>query len=126
MTEPNANLEATLRGLMTTAVDMPFPRIHIETVRRSVLRRRRAASAAAIVAVLLVSGVGAALAAQRGGHGGGPTPSTGSHSASPARATGVPHFYIVRTATSKGELTTVGATATGAARARVRCPATAP
>jgi len=123
MTEPHGDPQATLGGLMTTAADMPFPQIHIETIRRGVRRRRRAASAAAVAAVLLISGVGVALAAQRNGQvQGPPTPGTGSHSAGPAHASRMPHFYIVRTSTSKGEFTTVRATATGAAKARVRCP----
>jgi hypothetical protein len=123
MTEPQQDPEATLRGLMTTAADMTFPQIHIETIRRGALRRRRAASAAAVAAVLLISGVGVALAAQRNGQVHGPSaPGTSTHSAGPAHASGVPHFYIVRTSTAKGEFTTVRTTATGAAKARVRCP----
>ncbi|MGN6680414.1 MAG: hypothetical protein ACTHKL_21845 [Streptosporangiaceae bacterium] len=122
MTEPHGDLEARLRGLMTTAVDMPFRRIETETVRRRVLRRRRTASVAVITAVALVSGLGVALAAQRNEPGHGQPTGSRSHSASDFRTAGVPHFYIVRTTTSKGQQTTVRATATGAPTATVRCP----
>jgi hypothetical protein len=123
MSEAHGDLEARLRGLMSTAVDMPFQPIDTDMVRHRVLRRRRAASVAAITAVALIGGVGVALAAQQNEPPHGSAPSSRSHSASDFRTTGMPHYYIVRTTTSKGQQTTVRATATGMATARVRCPA---
>jgi hypothetical protein len=123
MSEPRGEVEARLRGLMTTSVDMPFQPIDTDMVRHRVLRRRRAASVAAITAIALIGGVGVALAVQRNEPGHGTAPGSRSHSASDFRTDGVPHYYIVRTTTSKGHQTTVRATATGRATARVRCPA---
>ena len=135
MSQETGELEAKLRVLMDIAAGEPRRQVSVDAVRRGVVRRRRAASAAAAAALVLASAVGVAVAAQRaepGHRSAGPV--TGGHSRSvtvPGRS-GVPRYYLVRSVipnngrTANREETTVRATATGAVRAHIRCPLSAP
>jgi hypothetical protein len=125
---------AKLRLLMDIAAGEPHRQVTVEAVRRGVARRRKAASAAAAAALVLAGGTGVAVA-QRAEPGHRPAgPVTGGPSVpvtQPGRS-GVPRYYVVRSVipdnggTANREETTVRATATGAVRARLRCPLAAP
>ena len=135
MSQDTGELEAKLRVLMDIAAGEPRRQVTVDAVRRGVVRRRRAASAAAAAALVLASAVGVAVAAQRpepGHRSAGPV--TGGHSRSvtvPGHSD-VPRYYVVRSvipnngSTANREETTVRATATGAVRAHIRCPLSAP
>jgi hypothetical protein len=135
MSPETGELEAKLRLLMDIAAGEPRRRVTLDAVRRRVVRRRRAASAAAAAALVLAGGVGVAVAAQRAELEHQPAgPVTGGHSRSvavPGRG-GVPRYFVVRSvvpnsgSTANREETTVRATATGAVRARIGCPLSAP
>src|SRR5262249_33428734 len=80
-------------------------------------------------------GVGVAIAAQRpepGHRSAGPATSSNSRSVTVPGHSGAPRYYVVRSvipdkgSTANQEETTVRATATGAVRARIRCPLSAP
>jgi hypothetical protein len=135
MSQEPSELETKLRVLMDIATGEPRRRVTVDAVRRRVARRRRAASATAAAALALACGVGIAVAAQRvpPGH---PKagPMAGSHSRSvtvPGNG-GVPRYYVVRSIIPNGgnapnqQDTTVRATATGAAKAHISCPLSAP
>jgi len=135
MSHETGELQAKLRMLMDIAAGEPSRPVTVNAVRRRVARRRRAASAAAAAALVLTVGAGVAVAAQRTELGHRPAkPANGGHSRSvtvPGR-NGVPRYYLVRSvipnsgSTANREETTVRATATGALRARIRCPLSAP
>ena len=135
MSRETGELEAKLRMLMDIAAGEPSRQVTVDAVRRRVVRRRRAASAVTAAALALAVGSGVAIAAQRPELGHRPaTPATSSNSRSvtvPGHG-GAPRYYVVRSvipnsgnAASRAE-TTVRATATGAVRARLRCPVSAP
>jgi hypothetical protein len=134
MSQETGELEVKLRALMDIAAGEPGRRVTVDAVRRGVVRRRRVASAAAAAALVLAGGVGVAVAAQRTELGHQPAePVTGGHSRSvTVTGRGVPRYYVVRSAIPTAgmavnrEETTVRATATGAVRARTRCPMSAP
>jgi hypothetical protein len=136
MSHDTSEFEVKLRALMDIAAGEPRSEVTVDAVRRGLVRRRRAASAAvAAAALLLIGGVAAAFAAQRGELGHRPTgPATSGHSrpATVPGSSGVPRYYVVRTivpnsgAAPNREETTVRATATGALRAPIRCPLSAP
>src|SRR5215469_476785 len=134
MSQQTGELEAKLRMLMDIAAGEPRRQVTVDAVRRGVVRRRRAASAAAAAVLVLASGVGVAVAAQRAELGHRPGGPVTGHSRSitvPGRS-GEPRYYVVRSVipnsggTANREDTTVRATATGAMRARIRCPLLAP
>jgi hypothetical protein len=135
MSQETGEQVAKLRTLMDIAAGEPRRRVTVDAIRRRVVRRRRAASAAAAAAVVLAGGVGVAVAAQRAELGQRPAgPVTGGHSrlvTVPGRSR-VPQYYVVRSVipnngnTANREETTVRATATGAVRAHIRCPLSAP
>jgi hypothetical protein len=135
MSQESGDLEVKLRMLMDIAAGEPRRRVTMDAVRLGVVRRRRAAGAAAAAALALAGGVGVAVAARPPGLGHrSVAPATGGRSRSitvPSRS-GVPRYYIVRSVIPNGgntanrEETTVRATATGAIRARIRCPLSAP
>jgi hypothetical protein len=134
MSQETGELEAKLRLLMDIAAGEPRRRVTVEAVRRAVVRRRRAASAAAAAALVLAGGAGVAVV-QRAELGHRPAGAvTGGRSrlvTVPGRS-GVPRYYLVRSvipdngSAANREETTVRATATGAVRARIRCPLPAP
>ena len=138
MSQENGEQAAKLRLLMDIAAGEPRRPVTVEAVRRGVVRRRRAASAAAAAALVLAGGTGVAVAAaaQRAEPGhhrpGGPVTGGPSLPVTQPGRSGVPRYYIVRSvipnhgSTANREETTVRATATGALRARIRCPLTAP
>jgi hypothetical protein len=135
MSHDTSELETKLRTLMDIAAGEPPRQVTVDAVRRGVVRRRRATSAAAAAAaLLLIGGVAAAAAAQRGELGHRSTgPTTGRHSRTTVPgSSGVPRYYVVRNiipnngSTPNREDTTIRATATGALRARIRCPLSAP
>jgi hypothetical protein len=135
VSQENGELTAKLRLLMDIAAGEPRRQVTVEAVRRGVARRRKAASAAAAAVLVLATGTGVAVAAQRAEPGRRPTgPATGGPSlpvTQPGRS-GVPRYYVARSVipnngrTANREETTVRATATGAVRARLRCPLAAP
>lgn len=134
MSQETGELEAKLRLLMDIAAGEPRRRVTVDAVRRAVVRRRRAASAAAAAALVLVGGAGV-VAAQRAELGHRPAgPETDGHSGpvTVPGGSGIPRYYVVRSvipnngSTANREETTVRATATGAVRARIRCPLSAP
>ena len=136
MSHDTSELETKLRTLMDIAAGEPGRRVTVDAVRRGVVRRRRTTSAAAAAAaLLLIGGVAAAAAAQRGELGHRPAgPTTGGHSRTVTLpgTSGVPRYYVVRNiipnngSTPNREDTTIRATATGALRADIRCPLSAP
>lgn len=134
MSQQTGDLEAKLRMLMDIAAGEPRRQVTVDAVRRGVVRRRRVASAAAAAALVLGSGVGVAVAAQRAELGHRPTgPATGHFRSVTVSGRGsVPRYYVVRSVipisgnAANREQTTVRATATGALRAHIRCPVSAP
>lgn len=135
MMEPKREMETKLRTLMDIAAGEPLRRVTVEAVRRGVMQRRRTMTAAAAAAIVVAGGIGVAIAAQRveRAHGpGGPAVGTRSHSIAVPEHAGVPRYYFAREvilnsgSTPNRQQTTVRATATGAVRARVRCPLSAP
>ncbi|HSR85675.1 MAG TPA: hypothetical protein VLM11_15990 [Streptosporangiaceae bacterium] len=135
MSQDLADLEAKLRTLMDIAAGEPPSRVTVNAVRRGVVRRRRAASALGVAALVLAGGVAAAVATQRaepGQRSVGPATSGHSRSVTLPGHSGVPRYYIVRSvipnngSTPNREETTVRATFTGSALARIRCPMSAP
>jgi hypothetical protein len=135
VSQETGELEARLRMLMDVAAGEPCGQVTVDAVWRGVVRRRRVASAAAAVALVLASGAGVAFAAQQAEPGHRPTGLvTGGRSRSvtvPGRS-GVPRYYLARSripnsgSAVNSEETTLRATATGAVRARIRCPLSAP
>jgi hypothetical protein len=135
MSQEAGDLQAKLRLLMDIAAGEPRRRVTVDAVHRRVIKRRNSASAAAAAALVLAGGVGVAVAAQRaelGHRAAGPT--TGGHS-QPVKVSGpsgVPRYYVVRSvipnsgSTANRQETTVRATATGAVRAHLHCPLSAP
>ncbi|HEV8219450.1 MAG TPA: hypothetical protein VGQ05_04195 [Streptosporangiaceae bacterium] len=137
MSQETGEQAAKLRLLMDMAAGEPRRPVTVEAVRRGVARRRRAASAAAAAALILAGGTGVAVAAaaqraEPGHRPAGPVPGGPSLPVTLPGSSGVPRYYIVRSvipnngSTANREETTVRATATGAVRARLRCPLTAP
>lgn len=113
-----AEMEEQLSRLFDMAAGEPPQRVSVERVRRQAAKSRAAGATAAVTAVLLAVGVAVAVAGKVHG------PSTPS---GPGTRTSVPPFYVVQSVPANSVVPDnvsdlVRATATGAVRARLRCP----
>ena len=104
-------MEEQLSRLFNMAAGEPPRQVSLKRVRRQAARSRAAGAAAVVTAVLVVAGVSVAVAGQVRGP---------SAPAGRGPRVGVPPFYVVQDNSMSGPA--VRATATGAVRARLRCP----